>query len=62
MKSRTLTGFTAMTLFAALAMPVRLAAQAQQEDAKGQPLYRVVDLGTLGGTARMQGWGASISS
>ncbi len=50
MKSRTLTLSTAMALFVALAMPVRLAAQAQQEDAKEQRLYRVIDLGTLGGT------------
>jgi probable HAF family extracellular repeat protein len=50
MKSKILTCITAMTLFAVLAMPVRLAAQAQQEGAKEQRLYRVIDLGTLGGT------------
>jgi hypothetical protein len=31
-KSRTLTCFTAMTVFVALAMPVRLAAQEQQKE------------------------------
>jgi probable HAF family extracellular repeat protein len=41
MKSRTLTCFTAITLFAALALPVQLAAQ--------QPRYKLIDLGTLGG-------------
>jgi probable HAF family extracellular repeat protein len=45
MKYRTLTCI-AMTLFAALAIPVRLAAQEQEE----QPRYSVRDLGTLGGT------------
>jgi len=49
MKSRTLTCITAMTLFAALALPVRLAAQEQQ------PRYRVKDLGTLGGTFSLAG-------
>jgi probable HAF family extracellular repeat protein len=43
MKSRTLTCITAMTLFAALAVPVRLAAQRQIR-------YTVTDVGTLGGT------------
>jgi len=38
-----------MTLFAALALPVRLAAQEQQ------PRYRVKDLGTLGGTFSLAG-------
>ena len=46
MKSRTLTYFTAMTLFAALAAPVRQAPQAQLRN-KQQPRYRFVDLGTL---------------
>jgi len=43
MKFRILTCITAMTLFAALAVPVRLAAQ-------DPPRYTVQDLGTLGGT------------
>jgi probable HAF family extracellular repeat protein len=47
MKSKTLTYITAMTLFAALAIPVRLAAQEQK---KGPPRYTITDLGTLGGT------------
>jgi probable HAF family extracellular repeat protein len=41
MKSRTLT-WTAITLFAALALPVRVPAQ-------GHTRYQVIDLGTLGG-------------
>jgi len=48
MKFRTLTCITAMTVFAAaLAIPVRLAAQEQQN--KQQPRYKLVDLGTFGG-------------
>src|SRR6266705_5198992 len=42
MKPRTLTCITAITVFAALAIPVRLAAQ-------GHIRYKVVDVGTLGG-------------
>src|SRR5712692_8831328 len=42
MKSRTLTWFTAITLFTALALPLQLAAQHTH--------YTVTDLGTLGGT------------
>ena len=41
MKSRTLTCITAMTLFAALALPAQLAAQHTR--------YKVIDIGTLGG-------------
>ena len=41
MKSRTLMCIAAMTLFAALAVPVRLAAQDKR--------YKLIDLGTLGG-------------
>ncbi len=47
MKSRILTCVTAMTLFAALAMPAR---QTTQEQNKKQPRYTVTDLRTLGGT------------
>lgn len=47
MKCRTLTLLTAMTLFAALAVPLRLVAQEYQQ---GPPRYTVTDLGTLGGT------------
>ncbi len=51
MKSRILTCTTAMTLFAALAIPVGLAAQEQQEQKAEKPQhYTVTDLGTLGGT------------
>lgn len=50
MKSRILM-FTAITLFAALAISVlpRLAAQEQQD--KKQHLYKLVDIGTFGGPA-----------
>jgi len=47
MKSKTLTWFIAMTLFASLSVPVRLAAQGQNQQ---PPRYTVKDLGTLGGT------------
>jgi probable HAF family extracellular repeat protein len=52
MKSRTLMCITAMTLFAALAVPVRLAAQEEKQDL---PRYTVTDLGTLGGTSSLAG-------
>jgi probable HAF family extracellular repeat protein len=48
MKSRTLILVTAMTLFAALAIPVRLAAQEEKD--KKRLHYTVADIGTLGGT------------
>jgi probable HAF family extracellular repeat protein len=47
MKPRILTCIIAMTIFAALAVLVRLAAQEQKQDL---PRYTVIDLGTLGGT------------
>jgi probable HAF family extracellular repeat protein len=50
MKSRILTYSTALIVFAALAMPIQLAAQDQQGDQKKQTHYLVKDLGTLGGT------------
>ncbi len=51
MKSRILTCTTAMTLFAALAIALRLAAQEQQQQKAEKPQhYTVTDLGTLGGT------------
>src|ERR1700676_2638247 len=49
MKSRTLALITAMTFLLALAVPVRLTAQ-DQENKKEHRRYRVTDLGTLGGT------------
>jgi probable HAF family extracellular repeat protein len=47
MKSRFLMCFNAITLFAALAIPVQLAAQERQN--KPQPRYKLIDIGTLGG-------------
>jgi probable HAF family extracellular repeat protein len=53
MKSRILMCITAMTIFAALAASVRLAAQEQKQD---PPRYTVIDLGTLdGGTYSLAG-------
>ncbi|MGC1934119.1 MAG: hypothetical protein WA681_03800 [Candidatus Acidiferrales bacterium] len=46
MKSRTTKWIVAMTLFAAMAIPARLSAQ----NPPGPTHYRVIDLGTLGGT------------
>jgi probable HAF family extracellular repeat protein len=48
MKSRALRCITAMTLFGALAIPVRLAAQ-EQKVGKSHHRYKLVDLGTFGG-------------
>jgi probable HAF family extracellular repeat protein len=50
MRSRTLMCITAITLFAALATTIRLAAQQDQQQKKQFPRYTIVDLGTLGGT------------
>jgi probable HAF family extracellular repeat protein len=50
MKSNILRHIAAMTVFAVLAMPSRLAAQDQQEPHTKQTHYSVKDLGTLGGT------------
>jgi probable HAF family extracellular repeat protein len=50
MKSRILTCITGMTLFTALAMPVRIVAQEEQLQAEPLQHYTVTDLGTLGGT------------
>jgi len=41
MKSRALSGITAITLFAALAVPIQLAAQHSR--------YKLIDIGTVGG-------------
>jgi probable HAF family extracellular repeat protein len=46
MKSKTLTCITAMTLFAALATPVQLAAQRQTTHFRH---YKLIDIGTFGG-------------
>jgi hypothetical protein len=51
MKSRILMCITAMTLFATLAIPVRLAAQDAQDHSQLKNVrYTITDLGTLGGT------------
>ena len=55
MKSRILILLAAMTLFAALAVPVRLAAQEPQQKAHRTQYYTVQDLGTLGGTYSLAG-------
>src|SRR6516164_11209171 len=63
MKSRTLMCITAMTLFAALVIPVRLTAQEQpasQQDKK-EHRYKLVDLGTFGGPVGYLNWpGAQV--
>jgi probable HAF family extracellular repeat protein len=53
MKFRALTCIFAMTLFGALAIPVRLAAQElqPQEQKKDHHHYKLIDLGTFGGPA-----------
>lgn len=53
MKSRIFTWIAAVTLFTALAMPVRPQAQEQSaQEQKAEPArYIVKDLGTLGGTS-----------
>jgi len=49
-KSRTLPCITAIALFAALPVPVRLAAQDKQEHRNGQHHhYQLIDIGTFGG-------------
>jgi probable HAF family extracellular repeat protein len=56
MKYRMWTFITAIALLAALAVPVRHAAQEQNQDL---PRYTVIDLGTLGGTFS---WGGGINN
>ena len=48
MKSRTLMYFAAITLFAALAIPVQLAAQGNKGKQKHHH-YQLIDIGTFGG-------------
>ena len=48
MKSRRLTCITAMTLFAAMAIPVHLAAQGRTTNFRH---YKLIDVGTFGGPA-----------
>ena len=62
MKSRRLMCITAAVLFAALAIPIWLAAQDNQEqnnDTK-QHHYKLIDLGTLGGPASYSQFGSGI--
>jgi probable HAF family extracellular repeat protein len=49
MKSRTLMFVTAMTLFAAVPMPLRLAAQNNQDHNHKHHHYQLIDMGTFGG-------------
>jgi len=49
MKSRFLMCSTAITLFAALAMPLRLAAQGNQNHNNKHHHYRLIDISTFGG-------------
>ena len=49
MKPRTLTCITAMTLFTALALPVRLAAQESHNLKPKHRHYKLIDMGTFGG-------------
>jgi probable HAF family extracellular repeat protein len=48
-KSRMFTNIIAMTLFAALALPVVSSAQEQKEEKNEHHHYKLIDLGTLGG-------------
>jgi probable HAF family extracellular repeat protein len=51
MKSRCLMRFSAMTLFAALAIPLQVSAQDNQDHQHKHHHYQVVDVGTFGGPA-----------
>jgi probable HAF family extracellular repeat protein len=51
MKSRCLICFTAITLFAALAIPAPLATQDNREHTNRHHHYQLIDMGTLGGPA-----------
>jgi hypothetical protein len=59
MKSRTLTRVTAVTLFAALAMPLRLAAQDKQDNHKHHH-YQLIDMGTFGGPQSLVSEGTQV--
>jgi len=68
MKKNLTVAIAVITLFAALAIPARLAAQEQQEHNKKLPRYKVIDLGTLGGTfsealgINSKGWVTGLST
>ena len=50
MKPRTWKWMPVVSLFAALAMPIGMAAQSPQQTSQKLPRYTITDLGTLGGT------------
>src|SRR5664280_876830 len=59
MKFRKCTSFVVMTLFAALAMPVSMAAQDKPSQDHTHHKYKLIDLGTFGGPAsRFEGVGS----
>jgi hypothetical protein len=61
MKSRFLTSFTAITLFAALTMPLRLAAQQNPWSNKHRH-YQFIDLGTFGGPISINQIGPALNN
>ena len=65
MKSKMLTRLIAMTFFAALAIPLWLAAQDQEDQNKKQSDCAVIALGTRGGTftgrgVNNEGWNSPV--
>lgn len=56
MSSKTWTRIIALALFAALAVPVQLAAQDKQSDSHKYHHYQLVDIGTFGGPSSSNAW------